>query len=176
MPQPKSRKIAILGYRSVGECRTLLNAGGEGKSPGEAEDKCARPLGSIEFEAFAPPNNNRLRWREVRAHRQSATRWDAASLGYSLSTSSHHRPRMFPSGYFYDSRHAWCTGQPSSSPFFTSCCRRCCCKVVREGLRSRRVWRITEPSCSACERQLSADRMRRRERECAHDGKMARTD
>lgn len=27
MPQPKSRKIAILGYRSVGECRTQLDAG-----------------------------------------------------------------------------------------------------------------------------------------------------
>lgn len=27
MPQPKSRKIAILGYRSVGEYRTRLNAG-----------------------------------------------------------------------------------------------------------------------------------------------------
>lgn len=37
MPQPKSRKIAILGYRSVGEYRTRLNAGKKKKSrPGEA--------------------------------------------------------------------------------------------------------------------------------------------
>lgn len=37
MPQPKSRKIAILGYRSVGECRTRLNAGvGWGSRQGKA--------------------------------------------------------------------------------------------------------------------------------------------
>lgn len=64
MPQPKSRKIAILGYRSVGECRTRLDAGvvgGKSLAEGEAEDKCLRPLVSVEFEAFAPPGNNRLR-------------------------------------------------------------------------------------------------------------------
>lgn len=65
MPQPKSRKIAILGYRSVGEYRTRLNAGKKKKKKshggGEVGDECPRPLGTVDLEAFAPPINNRLR-------------------------------------------------------------------------------------------------------------------